>query len=45
MRFLGPGLVLLFAVSQAFRDVYFAHVFQGIDVFAGGFFHGTTRAS
>jgi len=33
-RFLGPGLVLLFAVSQAFRDVYFAHVFQGIDVFA-----------
>jgi len=34
MRFLGPGLVLLFALSQAFRDVYFAHVFQGIDVFA-----------
>ena len=33
LRFLGPGLVLLFAVSQAFRDVYFAHVFQGIDFF------------
>ena len=32
VRFLGPGLVLLFAVSQAFRDVYFAHVFQGTDV-------------
>ena len=31
-RLFGPGLVLLFAVSQAFRDVYFAHVFQGIDV-------------
>jgi drug/metabolite transporter (DMT)-like permease len=29
----GPGLVLLFALSQAFRDVYFAHVFQGIGVF------------
>jgi drug/metabolite transporter (DMT)-like permease len=25
--------VLLFALSQAFRDVYFAHVFQGIGVF------------
>jgi drug/metabolite transporter (DMT)-like permease len=32
-RYLGPGLVLLFAVSQAFRDVYFAHVFQGIGFF------------
>jgi len=32
-RLLGPGLVLLFALSQAFRDVYFAHVFQGIGVF------------
>ena len=32
-RFFGPGLVLLFALSQAFRDVYFAHVFQGIGVF------------
>jgi drug/metabolite transporter (DMT)-like permease len=30
---LGPGLVLVFAVSQAFRDVYFANVFQGIDFF------------
>jgi len=30
---LGPGLVLVFAVSQAFRDIYFAHLFQGIDVF------------
>jgi drug/metabolite transporter (DMT)-like permease len=30
---LGPGLVLMFAVSQAFRDVYFANVFQGIDFF------------
>jgi drug/metabolite transporter (DMT)-like permease len=34
VRLLGPGLVLLFAVSQAFRDVYLAHVFQGIDLFA-----------
>ncbi|MPZ57938.1 MAG: hypothetical protein GEU91_15855 [Rhizobiales bacterium] len=34
VRYFGPGLVLLFAVSQAFRDVYFAHVFQGVDVFA-----------
>jgi hypothetical protein len=33
-RSLGPGLVVLFALSQAFRDVYFAHVFQGIDFFA-----------
>lgn len=32
-RSLGPGLVLLFALSQAFRDVYFANVFQGIGVF------------
>jgi drug/metabolite transporter (DMT)-like permease len=31
---LGPGLVLLFCVSQAFRDVYFGHVFQGVDFFA-----------
>lgn len=30
---LGPGLVLLFCVSQAFRDVYFGHVFQKIDFF------------
>jgi drug/metabolite transporter (DMT)-like permease len=32
-RFLGPGLVLTFALSQAFRDVYFAGVFQGTDFF------------
>jgi drug/metabolite transporter (DMT)-like permease len=31
---LGPGLVLLFCLSQAFRDVYFGHVFQGVDFFA-----------
>jgi drug/metabolite transporter (DMT)-like permease len=31
---LGPGLVLVFCVSQALRDVYFAHVFQGVDFFA-----------
>lgn len=31
---LGPGLVLLFCVSQAFRDVYFGNVFQGVDFFA-----------
>jgi drug/metabolite transporter (DMT)-like permease len=30
---LGPGLVLLFCVSQAFRDVYFGHVFQDVDFF------------
>jgi drug/metabolite transporter (DMT)-like permease len=30
---LGPALVLLFCVSQAFRDVYFGHAFQGIDFF------------
>ena len=28
------GLVLVFCVSQAFRDVYFGHVFQGVDFFA-----------
>src|SRR4051812_49262333 len=33
-RYLGPGLVVLFCVSQAFRDVYFGHVFQGVDFFA-----------
>ena len=32
-NWLGPGLVLLFCVSQAFRDVYFGHVFQKIDFF------------
>ena len=31
---LGPGLVLVFCLSQAFRDVYFGHVFQGVDFFA-----------
>lgn len=31
---LGPTLVLLFCVSQAFRDVYFGSVFQGVDFFA-----------
>ncbi len=30
----GPFLVLTFALSQAFRDVYFARVFQGVDFFA-----------
>ena len=30
---LGPGLVLLFCFSQAFRDVYFGHVFQDVDFF------------
>lgn len=31
---LGPFLVLTFCLSQAFRDVYFAQVFQGIDFFS-----------
>ena len=31
---LGPTLVMLFCVSQAFRDVYFGHAFQGVDFFA-----------
>jgi len=31
---IGPGLVLVFCVSQAFRDVYFGNVFQGVDFFA-----------
>lgn len=31
---LGPGLVMLFALSQAFRDVYFAKAFQNVDFFA-----------
>ena len=31
---LGPAMVLLFCVSQALRDVYFANVFQGVDYFA-----------
>ena len=32
--YLGPALVLVFCLSQAFRDVYFGHVFQGVDFFA-----------
>jgi drug/metabolite transporter (DMT)-like permease len=32
-KYIGPILVLLFCVSQAFRDVYFASVSQGIDFF------------
>ena len=31
---LGAGLILLFCLSQALRDVYFGHVFQGVDFFA-----------
>jgi drug/metabolite transporter (DMT)-like permease len=31
---LGPFMVLIFCLSQAFRDVYFANVFQGLDFFA-----------
>jgi drug/metabolite transporter (DMT)-like permease len=30
----GPLMVLVFCLSQAFRDVYFAGLFQGIDFFA-----------
>jgi drug/metabolite transporter (DMT)-like permease len=29
----GPLLVVLFCVSQAVRDVYFSHAFQGVDFF------------
>ena len=32
-RLLGPSLVLLFTLSQAFRDVYFGDVFQHYDFF------------
>ena len=32
--YLGSALVLVFCLSQAFRDVYFGHVFQGVDFFA-----------
>jgi drug/metabolite transporter (DMT)-like permease len=32
--YLGPALVLLFCLSQAFRDVFFGHIFQGVDFFA-----------
>lgn len=34
LALLGPGLILAFVVSQAARDVYLAHVFRSIDVFA-----------
>jgi drug/metabolite transporter (DMT)-like permease len=30
----GPLMVLIFCLSQAFRDVYFASLFQGVDFFA-----------
>jgi hypothetical protein len=30
----GPSMVLVFCLSQAFRDVYFANIFQGLDFFA-----------
>jgi drug/metabolite transporter (DMT)-like permease len=30
----GPLMVLVFCLSQAFRDVYFANIFQGLDFFA-----------
>ena len=30
---LGPSLVLIFTLSQAFRDVYFGDVFQRYDFF------------
>jgi len=30
----GPLMVLIFCLSQAFRDVYFARIFQGLDFFA-----------
>jgi drug/metabolite transporter (DMT)-like permease len=32
-KFIGPGLVMVFCISQAFRDVYFANAFQGVDFF------------
>jgi drug/metabolite transporter (DMT)-like permease len=31
---LGPFMVLIFCLSQAFRDVYFANIFQALDLFA-----------
>jgi drug/metabolite transporter (DMT)-like permease len=34
MSLAGPSLILAFCVSQAFRDVYFASVFQGVDFLA-----------
>ncbi|HVV92287.1 MAG TPA: hypothetical protein VHD15_02600 [Hyphomicrobiales bacterium] len=33
-RLAGPALVVLFSLSQAFRDVYFSDTFQGVDFFA-----------
>lgn len=33
-KMLGPVMVLLFCLSQAFRDVYLGHVFQNVDFFA-----------
>src|SRR4029077_1460412 len=33
-RSLGPLLVMIFGVSQAFRDVYFGNVFQRVDFLA-----------
>jgi drug/metabolite transporter (DMT)-like permease len=32
--FLGPLLILTFCLSQAFRDVYLGHLFQGVDFLA-----------
>ncbi len=34
MPLLGPALILAFVLSQALRDVYLAHVFRSVDVFA-----------
>lgn len=34
MPLLGPILILIFVLSQALRDVYLAHVFRSVDVFA-----------
>ena len=33
-KFAGSAFVVLFCVSQAFRDVYFANAFQGVSFFA-----------
>ena len=32
--FAGPALIAFFVVAQALRDVYLAHVFRSVDVFA-----------
>lgn len=29
----GPAMVMVFCLSQAFRDVYFGNIFQGVDFF------------